>query len=59
VAIHGTGVLETLQGLLAGAYDRLEESYEISNKLSVDRDAFLKQVFQGWNPARARGGGRH
>lgn len=56
VAISGQGVLETLRGLLGLVWDSLEQSYEIGQKLQIERDAFLEQVFRDWNPARVRGG---
>lgn len=56
VAISGVGVMETLSGLVALVWDALEQSYEIGNKLQVERGEFLEQLFKGWNPARVRGG---
>ncbi len=58
VAINGIGVQETLQGLLGRLWDSLEQAYEISDKLQVEREAFMTQIFQGWRPPRPLAGGQ-
>lgn len=56
IAIHGDGVLETLRGLVAMTWDRLDDEHALASKLGVERDELLDQLFDGWNPARVRGG---
>ncbi len=57
VALNGIGVQETLQGLLARLWENLELNHQISEKLRIDRDSFLNQVFASWRPPRSRTGG--
>ena len=56
VAIAGQGVRETLEGLLGLIWDTLDESYDLGQKLQLERNLFLEQVFKDWNPLRVRGG---
>ncbi len=56
VGISGKGVLETLQGLMGLIWDALDSSYELGQKLQLDRNTFLDQVFRDWNPQRVGGG---
>ncbi len=57
VAINGIGVQETAHGLLSRLWDRLENEHTISEKLRIDREAFLSQIFQNWRPPRPLAGG--
>lgn len=50
VAIRGVGVLETLRGLMQVTWDHLDENYQISEKLQVDRSTFLDKMFEQWRP---------
>ncbi|MCA9538661.1 MAG: gliding motility protein [Myxococcales bacterium] len=57
IAIEGLGVRETLEGLLTVAWDGLEQRVGLGQKLRVDRDAFLAEVFQDWGPPQSVIGG--
>lgn len=50
IAIRGIGVRETLESVLRAAWDRLDREYRMSERLGVEREAFLTQIFREWGP---------
>lgn len=52
IAIRGIGVRETLESVLRAAWDRLDREYRMSERLGVEREAFLTQIFREWGPPK-------
>jgi len=52
IAIHGIGVRETLEGLLRATWDRLDREYRMGERLGVERDSFIRELFRDWGPPR-------
>lgn len=57
IAIHGIGVRETLEGLLRAAWDRLDREYRMGERLGVDRQSFIQELFRDWGPPKSVFGG--
>ncbi len=54
-AVRGTGVRETLEGLLGRVFDRLAVEHDLAAVLKTDRARFLQQIFAGWGPPESIG----
>jgi signal recognition particle receptor subunit beta len=50
VAIRGIGARETLEALLSAAWDRLDREYKMGDRLKVEKESFLAEVFRDWKP---------
>ncbi len=57
IAIEGIGVRETLEGVLRAAWDRLDREYRMGERLGVERDSFIAEIFREWGPPRPVFGG--